>query len=221
MSQLSFDHLLNLSFAWHTRRKTGEILRVLDRGAAINHTLEVSLIVTFLVVCLLTQILTARSVQYSSDFYRYCHRSGHLLYPFPVDTGLSNFLCHVCIRYSSPYGIAKHCTDDVLVAASVFLTQWRTRLRRQMNERDIVTRGIHTDCLLNYETVKYFGGEEHEGARYAEAIREYQALEYKVISKSLGFTNFLLESLIILSSVSESSESRSKLHNCKYALPWN
>jgi ATP-binding cassette subfamily B (MDR/TAP) protein 6 len=41
MSQLSFDHILNLSFAWHTRRKTGEILRVLDRGAAINHTLEV------------------------------------------------------------------------------------------------------------------------------------------------------------------------------------
>jgi len=44
-----------------------------------------------------------------------------------------------------------------------------------------ITRGIHTDCLLNYETVKYFGGEEHEAARYQEAIREYQALEYKVI----------------------------------------
>lgn len=41
MSQLSFDHLLNLSLAFHTRRKTGEILRILDRGAAINHILEV------------------------------------------------------------------------------------------------------------------------------------------------------------------------------------
>ena len=41
MSQLAFDHLLNLSFAFHTRRKTGEILRILDRGAAINHTFEV------------------------------------------------------------------------------------------------------------------------------------------------------------------------------------
>lgn len=87
------------------------------------------------------------------------------------------------------------------VAVSVILTTWRTRLRRQMNERDVVrffcyvqsfeggldhtlsqaTRGIHTDCLLNYETVKYFGGEEHEGQRYSEAIQEYQALEYKVI----------------------------------------
>ena len=86
------------------------------------------------------------------------------------------------------------------VAASVVLKHWRTKLRRQMNERDIVsrpclyilsrrcmtslqvTRGIHTDCLLNYETVKYFGGEEHEGARYRAAVREYQALEYRVIS---------------------------------------
>ena len=43
MSQLSFDHILNLSFAWHTHRKTGEVLRVLDRGAAINRTFEVRL----------------------------------------------------------------------------------------------------------------------------------------------------------------------------------
>jgi len=43
MSQLSFDHLLNLSFAFHTRRKTGEVLRILDRGAAINHTFEVNI----------------------------------------------------------------------------------------------------------------------------------------------------------------------------------
>ncbi len=48
-----------------------------------------------------------------------------------------------------------------------------------------ITRGIHTDCLINYETVKYFNGEEHEGARYRDAIREYQLLEYRVISKCL------------------------------------
>lgn len=101
------------------------------------------------------------------------------------------------------------------VAASVILTQWRTRLRRQMNERDIVsvhdlfyiiilmlaffkaTRGIHTDCLLNYETVKYFGGEEHEGERYREAIREYQALEYKVISMCITAIRYIMSQLTI------------------------
>jgi len=53
-----------------------------------------------------------------------------------------------------------------------------------MNDRDVVTRGIHTDCLLNYETVKYFNGEHHEGERYRNALAEYQALEYRVIGGS-------------------------------------
>jgi ABC-type bacteriocin/lantibiotic exporter with double-glycine peptidase domain len=43
MSQLSFNHLLNLSFNWHMHRKTGEVLRILDRGAAINHIFELIL----------------------------------------------------------------------------------------------------------------------------------------------------------------------------------
>lgn len=50
MSLLSFNHLLNLSFNFHTHRKTGEVLRILDRGAAINHTFELilfSIIPTF------------------------------------------------------------------------------------------------------------------------------------------------------------------------------
>lgn len=46
MSQLAFDHLLNLSLSFHVRRKTGEVLRILDRGAAINRTLEVRTSVT-------------------------------------------------------------------------------------------------------------------------------------------------------------------------------
>ncbi|CAE6458694.1 unnamed protein product [Rhizoctonia solani] len=40
LSQLAFDHLLNLSLAWHTRRKTGEVLRILDRGASIKQIFE-------------------------------------------------------------------------------------------------------------------------------------------------------------------------------------
>ena len=106
------------------------------------------------------------------------------------------------------------------VAASIILTTWRTRLRRKMNERDIVslcmalqiksdddekrakvTRGIHTDCLLNYETVKYFGGEQHEGERYREAIREYQALEYKVTSLCSYCLHFLLLFKLLLVSL--------------------
>lgn len=59
-----------------------------------------------------------------------------------------------------------------------------------------ITRGIHTDCLLNYDTVKYFAGEAHEANRYREAIAEYQALEFKVIA-SLNLLNFIQNFIIV------------------------
>jgi ABC-type transport system involved in Fe-S cluster assembly fused permease/ATPase subunit len=67
MSQLSFNHLLNLSFAFHTRRKTGEILRVLDRGAAINRSLEV-LSAFYPYSRSLTVVITIKSL-FCSAFY--------------------------------------------------------------------------------------------------------------------------------------------------------
>ncbi|PFH52007.1 hypothetical protein AMATHDRAFT_57687 [Amanita thiersii Skay4041] len=162
MSQLSFDHLLNLSFAWHTRRKTGEVLRVLDRGAAINHTFE---LILFNIV------------------------------PTFIDIAIA--LVAFCILFEWTLALIIFFVMFAYVTASVVLTRWRTRIRRQMNDRDIITRGIHTDCLLNYETVKYFNGEEHEGARYRDAIREYQVLEYRVII-SLNMLNLVQNFIITL-----------------------
>lgn len=43
MSMLSFDTLLGLSLGYHTRRKTGELLRILSRADAIN---DVSFVVS-------------------------------------------------------------------------------------------------------------------------------------------------------------------------------
>jgi len=45
---------------------------------------------------------------------------------------------------------------------------------------------IETDCLINYETVRYCGGQDHERKRYAEAVRKLQAKEYEVT----GMCNF-------------------------------
>ncbi|KAJ7209547.1 mitochondrial half-size ABC transporter [Mycena pura] len=160
MSQLAFDHLLQLSFNFHTHRNTGQLLRVLDRGAAINRTLEHIL---FTVVPTFIDVVVALVV--------FCYQFGWTL-------ALVVFL--VVFAY---------------VAASVVITRWRTKIRRQMNERDVITRGIHSDCLLNYETIKYFGGEEHEGERYRQAIGQYQELEYKVIF-SLNLLN-LVQNFII------------------------
>lgn len=49
MNSLSFDTLLSLSLSYHTKRKTGELLRILSRTDAINNFFE-TLLFTFLPV---------------------------------------------------------------------------------------------------------------------------------------------------------------------------
>lgn len=41
---------------------------------------------------------------------------------------------------------------------------------------------METDLLLNYETVKYFGGEQLETDRYVNATRKTQAASFRVTS---------------------------------------
>ena len=40
MSMLMFDRILHLSMSFHTKRRTGEVIRTLDRGSAINNFFE-------------------------------------------------------------------------------------------------------------------------------------------------------------------------------------
>jgi ABC-type transport system involved in Fe-S cluster assembly fused permease/ATPase subunit len=53
------------------------------------------------------------------------------------------------------------------------VTDWRTKLRVQMNDLDTGAVARAVDSLLNYETVKYFGAEEREAARYGRAVARY------------------------------------------------
>jgi len=53
------------------------------------------------------------------------------------------------------------------------ITEWRNALRAEMNRLDGQALGRAVDSLLNYETVKYFGAEAREQARYAKATRAY------------------------------------------------
>ena len=43
-----------------------------------------------------------------------------------------------------------------------------------MNEQDTDTNQIAIDSLLNFETVKYFGAEEREAARYDAAMAGFE-----------------------------------------------
>ena len=44
------------------------------------------------------------------------------------------------------------------------VTEWRVRLRREMNDQDTDANQKAIDSLLNYETVKYFGAEHREAS---------------------------------------------------------
>ena len=53
-------------------------------------------------------------------------------------------------------------------------TNVRVRIRRRMNDSDNEARTKSVDSLLNYETVKYFGNEAHEAARFDVALAAYE-----------------------------------------------
>ncbi|MEE9427594.1 MAG: ABC transporter ATP-binding protein/permease [Paracoccaceae bacterium] len=69
------------------------------------------------------------------------------------------------------------------------VTEWRVKIRKEMNDQDTDANQKAIDSLLNYETVKYFGAEARETERYDGAMRQYVALALKT-SYSLAYLNF-------------------------------
>ena len=54
------------------------------------------------------------------------------------------------------------------------ITEWRMKYRVQMNSSDSRANTQAIDSLINYETVKYFGNEGHELARYNHSLEEWE-----------------------------------------------
>ncbi len=59
------------------------------------------------------------------------------------------------------------------------VTEWRIDIRKQMNDADNDANTKAIDSLLNFETVKYFGNEGHEAARYDTALAGYESASIK------------------------------------------
>jgi ATP-binding cassette subfamily B protein len=72
---------------------------------------------------------------------------------------------------------------------------WRSRIRRTMNDTDNDASTKALDSLLNYETVKYFGNEPHEAARYDAALARYERAAVRV-QVSLNLLNIGQASII-------------------------
>ncbi|WP_312998019.1 ABC transporter ATP-binding protein/permease [Achromobacter animicus] len=70
--------------------------------------------------------------------------------------------------------LATGATVVLYMAYTLAVTEWRAKFRRQMNETDSEANTKAIESLLNYETVKYFGNEEHEARRYDASLTRYE-----------------------------------------------
>lgn len=107
-----------------------------------------------------------------------------------IPTGLEIFF--VCGLLAWSFGWAYAATVALTVVAYIWFTyratEWRINIRRVMNESDQDASTKAIDSLLNFETVKYFGNEEHETKRYDASMAIYEKAAVKTWT-SLAFLN--------------------------------
>ena len=74
------------------------------------------------------------------------------------------------------YSLVTSCMIVCYLWFTTTATNWRMSIRRSMNESDTDANTKAIDSLLNYETVKYFGAEDREAARYDRSMARYERL---------------------------------------------
>eukprot|EP00201_Polytomella_parva_P019082 CAMPEP_0175051040 /NCGR_PEP_ID=MMETSP0052_2-20121109/7575_1 /TAXON_ID=51329 ORGANISM="Polytomella parva, Strain SAG 63-3" /NCGR_SAMPLE_ID=MMETSP0052_2 /ASSEMBLY_ACC=CAM_ASM_000194 /LENGTH=815 /DNA_ID=CAMNT_0016315273 /DNA_START=575 /DNA_END=3023 /DNA_ORIENTATION=- len=85
------------------------------------------------------------------------------------------------------------------IPLTIVVTEWRGKLRREMNMADQIKGARGTDALLNYETVKIFTNEDYESHQFSAAIDSYQVAEYKSLY-SFNLLN-VLQSFVMFAGV--------------------
>jgi ATP-binding cassette subfamily B protein len=117
-------------------------------------------------------------------------------------------LTAICVIFFVKFGFGLVAATLAIVVIYISFTRkvsdWRTHIQRQMNDVDNKAIGRAVDSLLNYETVKYFGAEDREAARYEEAVgafarasvRNEVSLAWLNIGQSL-ITNLMMAGAMI------------------------
>ncbi|MDH3976073.1 MAG: ABC transporter ATP-binding protein/permease [Deltaproteobacteria bacterium] len=77
-------------------------------------------------------------------------------------------------QFNILFAAATFLTIAGYIAFTLLVTEWRLKFRRKMNEKDTEANTKSIDSLLNYETVKYFGNEEHEYKRFDGSLAGYE-----------------------------------------------
>lgn len=160
MALMSFDILLNLSLSYHTRRRTGELLRILSRSEAIN---DVSLSRrNRSVACELTHeypvtVLRAAALLVRSDPDRPTRRLRSALGPLRHHDRRRRHRCRSRLVSSLPRSSSTRASDGTgltrpferSVTTSVTLAESRTKLYRALRDESQFMHQLKSDVLFS------------------------------------------------------------------------
>ena len=106
--------------------------------------------------------------------------------PTIVEFGM--ILAVFLFQFNWRYAAAVTAMIVIYMAFTTLATNWRIAIRKSMNESDQDANTKAIDSLLNFETVKYFGAEQREAARYDQSMARYEKLSVRTYT-SLAFLN--------------------------------
>lgn len=78
-------------------------------------------------------------------------------------------------HFDITYAAVIFVTIVIYIALTLIVTEWRLKYRKAMNAAETKANTRAIDSLLNFETVKYFGNEEHEFHRFDESLAQYES----------------------------------------------
>ena len=93
---------------------------------------------------------------------------------FPTFIEFSLVLGYLWYFYDIWFSLITLISLVLYIIFTVMITEWRTQLRRTMNDLDSRANQKAVDSLLNFETVKYFTNEQFEANRYDDSLQSYQ-----------------------------------------------
>ncbi len=117
----------------------------------------------------------------------------------PTLVEITLVLSYLVVKYDRWFSIITAVALVTYITFTVMVTNWRTHFRRTMNDLDSKANTKAIDSLINYETVKYFGNERYEAARYDEGLQSFENAAVKS-QTSLSVLN-TGQSLIIATAV--------------------
>ena len=171
-----FNHLHSLGVRWHQARKTGEVLRVMDRGTSS-----------------ITTVLNAVFFQVRPQIILLNFSNHFQITPIVIDVLVAMAALTVDLNFY--FGLIIFCTMVIYLAIAILGTEYRTKFKRKMNEADNKQRARSVDSLLNSETVKMYGNEKHEGQMFSDFMDAYQEKEW--VSMCTMYVFNLLQTLVL------------------------